>query len=492
MNSKYILTCLTAIILTGFAFSQTITPVASFGTNPGALNMYTYVPSGISGAAPLVVALHGCTENASTYATQTGWNKLANLHKFYVVYPEQIAANNSSSCFNWFDTTDITRGLGEALSVKQMVDYMSAHYSVDPARIFVTGLSAGAGMTVVMMAAYPDVFSKGAVMAGLPYKASVSALTAYTAMNGGVTKTPAQWGALVRGQNPGYANPFPKMAIFHGTSDLTVNIANATELIKQWTNLNHADQVADSTNTAFQGNTNVVQTIYNDSSNNAVVLCYKITGMPHGIAVDTGACPRQGGATGTYALKETNFHSTYWAADFFNILLGPYSVTGAIQVVPSANNITYSVPLHSGSVYAWSVPFGAKILSGQGTNSINVKFGTTSGFVQVTETPATGCKYDPAKVYVTVTLSTGVDAPQQTAERIFYNQTANKIESIQLDLNELKSMLVYNVMGQEMKMSYTVQENNIAFSSPLAPGIYIVRMNVAGKLFTIKILTAAR
>jgi len=77
-------------------------PVSSFGTNPGALNMYSYVPIGISGAAPLVVAMHGCTQNAVTIATEAGWNTLADRHKFYVVYPEQIAANNSSNCFNWF------------------------------------------------------------------------------------------------------------------------------------------------------------------------------------------------------------------------------------------------------------------------------------------------------------------------------------------------------------------------------------------------------
>ncbi len=487
MRSNYFLAVLFSLFLNLAASSQAITPVASFGTNPGALNMYTYVAAGISGPAPLVVAMHGCTQNASTFATQSGWNKLANLHKFYVVYPEQIAANNSSTCFNWFDTTDITRGMGEALSVKQMVDYMSAHYSIDPTRIFVTGLSAGAGMTVVMMATYPDVFSKGAVMAGLPYKASVSSLTAFTAMNGGVSKTPAQWGALVRAQNPGSTNPYPKMAIFHGTSDLTVNIANATELIKQWTNLNHADQVADSTNSAFQGNTNVVQTIYNDSSNNPAVIYYKITGMPHGIAVDTGACPRQGGAVGTYALLETNFHSTYWAADFFNIIPGPYSVTGAIQVVPSANNITYSVPLHSGSVYTWSVPFGASILSGQGSNSISVKFGSTSGFVQVTETPAAGCKDDPAKLYVTVSLASGVSTRKTGEGKLFYNQAENSIRSAEIDLTALKSLIVYNATGQEIKHSYTIQGNKIVFDNLFAEGIYIVRMRTAESQYVLKI-----
>src|ERR1035437_4007119 len=126
--------------------------VSSFGTNPGNLNMYSYAPTGISSAAPLVVAMHGCTQNAVTFAAQSDWDKLADNHKFYVVYPEQKSANNSNTCFNWFQSGDQDRGQGEVLSIKQMVDYMKAHYTIDTTKIFVTGLSAGACMTNVMLA----------------------------------------------------------------------------------------------------------------------------------------------------------------------------------------------------------------------------------------------------------------------------------------------------------------------------------------------------
>jgi len=381
-----------------------LTPVLSFGSNPGSLNMYTYVPSGMSGAVPLVLALHGCTQTAALYATQSGWNKLANRHKFIVVYPEQVTANNSNKCFNWFDATDQTRDQGEALSIKQMVDYMKLHYAIDTTKIFVTGLSAGAGMTSVMLATYPEIFNKGAIMAGLPYKASSSSLTAYNAMSGFVTNTAPAWGDLVRNENPSYTGPFPHVAIFHGTSDLTVNINNATELIKQWTNVNNADQTADATNNSFDGNTSVSQTIYNNTSSNPVVYYYKITGMGHGIALDTGSCPRQGGATATYAIEE-NFHSTYWAAYFFGILANPYSVSGPIQVNENAGNITYSVVNTSGSTYTWTIPAGATIVSGQGTNSIVVNFGVSSGFVSVQETTSASCKNDIASLYVKITFS---------------------------------------------------------------------------------------
>ncbi len=476
MKKNYLLVLAVVFLINTVLYSQAITQVTSFGTNPGALNMYTYVPSGISGKAPLVVALHGCTESANLYSTQTGWNKIANAHKFYVVYPEQISANNSSLCFNWFDTTDASRNVGEALSVKQMVDYMKAHYSIDTTEIFVTGLSAGAAMTAVMMATYPDIFVKGAIMAGLPYKAATSISTAFNAQNGYVTMTPAQWGALVRGQNPGYKGNYPKAMICQGTSDLTVSPTNAAELMKQWTNLNHADQTVDSTNSAFQGNSNVIQTIYNDSNGNPAVYIYRITGMGHGIAVDTGSCPRKGGATATYALEETNFHSTYWAADFFNLIPNPYVITGAISVSVSATGQVYSVPNTTGSTYTWTVPAGATIASGQGTNSITVNFGTHSGDVSITETEKGGCKNDPAVLYVTVGVSTSISDITQPESRMYYNQNENSIHTENIPAAALRTLHIYNLLGQDCTPVYSVNGTTLVLDKKLPSSIYIISL----------------
>jgi poly(hydroxyalkanoate) depolymerase family esterase len=487
MKKNYSLLIFFLFLIKASLFSQ-ITTITGFGTNPGALNMYAYVPTGITGSAPLVVAMHGCTENANMYATQTGWNKLADLHKFYVIYPEQVSANNSSLCFNWFDTTDASRNVGEALSVKQMVDYMKAHYSINASEVYVTGLSAGAAMTAVMMATYPDVFSKGAIMAGVPYKAATSALTAYNAMNGLVTMTPAQWGALVKTQNPSYSGAYPKAMICQGTADFVVSPTNATELVKQWTFMNHADQTADSTNNAFQGNANVVLSIYNDSNSNPAVYLYKITGMPHGIAVDTGACPRQGGATGTYAIEETNFHSTYWAADFFQLIPGPYSITGSISVSKSASGIVYSVPVTSGSTYTWTVPAGATIASGQGTNSIIVNFGTHSGYISVTETMKNGCENDPAQLYVTVSTSTGIAELNSPVGRVYYNSTENSIHTENIPASAFKSLRMYNLLGQDCTPSYSVQGNTLYLQKHLSNGMYIISLQDESSRYTGKIV----
>src|SRR5262249_52300355 len=106
--------------------AASLTEVTGFGSNPGNLRMWEFVPPGLPTGAPLVVALHGCTESADLYATETGWNELAGRFGFAVAYPEQKSANNFSLCFDWFQVEDIARGQGEALSIAQMVDAMVA------------------------------------------------------------------------------------------------------------------------------------------------------------------------------------------------------------------------------------------------------------------------------------------------------------------------------------------------------------------------------
>lgn len=315
---KNVLHLLVGLIFIPLMSQAQLVRVTSFGSNPGNLAMYRYVPSGITGNAPVVVALHGCTQDATSYANESGWNALADQYKFYVVYAEQNSGNNSSKCFNWFENGDINRGQGEARSIKSMVDYMKSNYSVDNSKVFVTGFSAGGAMTTVMLATYPDVFSGGAVNAGVSYKAATSLTTAFSAMNGNVNKTPQQWGNLVRAQLTSFSGTYPKVAIFHGTSDFTVRNQNLGEITEQWTNVHGADATADATNSSFNGNSNVTQKKYNNSNGETVVITYDINGMGHVIAVDPGTGATQGGQTGAYA-NDQNFYSSYWAAEFWGI-----------------------------------------------------------------------------------------------------------------------------------------------------------------------------
>src|SRR5262245_56071785 len=91
------------------AEAATLQQLTSFGSNPGNLSMFVYRPDGLPSHAPLVVALHGCTQNANAYYTNSGWTKYADAWKFALVFPEQKSANQSLSCFNWYTNGDIQR-----------------------------------------------------------------------------------------------------------------------------------------------------------------------------------------------------------------------------------------------------------------------------------------------------------------------------------------------------------------------------------------------
>lgn len=133
--------------------------VTGFGSNPGNLKMFAYAPERLAPKPALVVVLHGCTQTAAGYDIGSGWSKLAQRYGFVLVMPEQKRANNGNTCFNWFASDDISRDSGEALSIRQMVEHAATAHGVDPARIYITGLSAGGAMTSVMLATYPEVFA---------------------------------------------------------------------------------------------------------------------------------------------------------------------------------------------------------------------------------------------------------------------------------------------------------------------------------------------
>ncbi|MFI1566279.1 PHB depolymerase family esterase [Streptomyces sp. NPDC020490] len=272
--------------------------VTGFGSDPGALRMFRYVPAGLPAGRPVVVALHGCTQDAAGYGTGSGWLQLADRWGFSVVLPQQRSANNASNCFDWFQSGDIARGQGEAASIAQMVDRQLADVSGDAGRVYVTGLSAGGAMTAVMMAAYPEKFAAGGIAAGLPYGCAQAAGSPYVCMYVGATQTPQQWGDRVRAARPGYGGPWPTLTVFQGTADYTVKPVNMTDLMRQWTNVHGADQTADVSDTVA----GYPHQVFRDPAGAVAVETYSITGMGHGQPVDPGSGGEQCGTAGAYLL----------------------------------------------------------------------------------------------------------------------------------------------------------------------------------------------
>jgi len=290
--------------------------VANFGANPGALTMYVHRPASLSANAPVVVALHGCTQSAQIYADNSGLNTFADRHGFLVVYAETTTANNASRCFNWFQTGDIRRGQGEAASIRQMVAHATAAYGTDPARARVTGLSAGGAMTSVMLAAYPEVFAAGAVVAGIPYGCGVDVVSAFSCMSPGTDRTPAAWAQAVRDAHPGFAGPWPRVAIWHGDNDPTVVPRNADELRDQWTAVHGIGQTPDRTSTLGPNNTR--RSEYVSAGGQTAVEVNKVPGIGHGTPVAPGSGPEQCGATGTQHFI-ASICSSYWITRFFGL-----------------------------------------------------------------------------------------------------------------------------------------------------------------------------
>lgn len=293
--------------------AQALTEVTGFGSNPGNLKMFKYVPSGLPANAPLVVALHGCAQSAAAYDAETGWEALANRWKFALLLPQQQSGNNSSSCFNWFEAGDIARGSGEALSIKQMVDRMRSDHATDAARSYVTGLSAGGGMTAVMLATYPDVFAGGAIVAGIPYNCGTGVSAAFSCMNPGSDFTPAQWGNKVRAASS-HSGPWPIVSIWHGDADTTVRPVNLTESMEQWTNVHGIDQTADLQDTLG----GYPHKVYKDAAGVPKVETVLITGMGHGTPVDPGTGETQCGTAGAYIL-DVNLCSSYYIGRFWGL-----------------------------------------------------------------------------------------------------------------------------------------------------------------------------
>ncbi len=281
-----------------FLARSTLVEVTGFGTNPGALGMFVYVPATLAPTnLGVVVAMHGCLLSAEAYQA-AGWNELAEQRGFLVVYPQTTKSNK---CFGWFDQQQNRRDFGEALSLKQMVDWVKAVYGVQ--RAFVTGLSAGGAMTQLLLATYPDVFSGGASMAGVAYGCSFLCAGMATEL------TAQQWGDLARSAGPSPAAAAPKVMIWQGTADTVVLDVNAPQSVRQWASVNGISETPSTTRA--EGAATVRQ--YTDSQNQVRVEWWHIEGMGHGTPVAAG-CGQP-----TWYTFDVGLCSSKKAADFFGL-----------------------------------------------------------------------------------------------------------------------------------------------------------------------------
>jgi poly(hydroxyalkanoate) depolymerase family esterase len=179
---------------------------------------------------PLIVMLHGCKQDPVTFSSGTRMNDLADQQGFLVLYPEQRRLANVYRCWNWFDTSAQRAG-GEAALIAGMVREVIATYRVDPARVYIAGLSAGGAMTSIMASCYGDLFAACAVHSGLMYRAAESVSEASKAMKHGSRASPENTARQALAQKE-FA--FVPVMVIHGNKDGTVNPVNADQVVEQF------------------------------------------------------------------------------------------------------------------------------------------------------------------------------------------------------------------------------------------------------------------
>ncbi|MEP6483344.1 MAG: PHB depolymerase family esterase [Rudaea sp.] len=201
---------------------------ASFEPSATTLAYKIFLPSRYSASStpvPLIVMLHGCTQDPDDFALGTRMNILAEKHGFIVAYPMQTSRANSSKCWNWFRPEDQHRDRGEPQQIAGVVRDLIAHYRIDPARIYVAGMSAGAAMAVIMGRTYPELFAAVAAHSGLPFRSANNVISALGVMK----NSQMDQSQFTRGHEP---LNVPTI-VFHGDRDATVNHANANHLVAQ-------------------------------------------------------------------------------------------------------------------------------------------------------------------------------------------------------------------------------------------------------------------
>jgi acetylxylan esterase len=223
--------------------TQALREVTGFGANPTNLRMFLYVPQHVRPHPAIVVAVHYCGGSGPAFFNGTEFASLADIYGFIVIYPS-VTRTVPNGCFDVSTPgAFLHNGNTDPAGIVSMVRYAQAHLGASRHQVFATGISSGAMMTNVLLGDYPDVFAAGSVMSGVAFgcfAAPANVLWNSDCANGLVSKTPQQWGDLVRAAFPGYRGPRPRIQIWHGTADTILFYPNFGEEVKEWTNVLHA------------------------------------------------------------------------------------------------------------------------------------------------------------------------------------------------------------------------------------------------------------
>ncbi|OYW45904.1 MAG: hypothetical protein B7Z08_04870 [Sphingomonadales bacterium 32-68-7] len=191
-------------------------------TPRGALDYLLYAPASAAAPMPLVIMLHGCTQSAEDFARGTRMDERAEERGFIVAYPEQTQAANAQKCWNWFRPGDQAKDRGEPALIAGITRDIIANHNVDPARVYIAGLSAGGAAAAVMAEAYPDLYAAAGIHSGLACGSAQDVISAFAAMKGNGNRRPRQ------------VSRYVPVITFHGDRDTTVHPDNSEQIHGAW------------------------------------------------------------------------------------------------------------------------------------------------------------------------------------------------------------------------------------------------------------------
>jgi len=300
MNKKWVLTVLTVVLSfysnANLAQQKTDSqPIKTkalthFGANPGELTASYYPPQ--SNNRALVVLLHGCVQEGEQLAQQSGLLALAQQQGFGVLIPQQALTNNIKRCFNWYSDDDYRQDSGESLSIKNMISTLAQQFTSD--KTYLIGLSAGGAMAASLLVNYPDMFTAGAVVSGIPFPCADGLITAISCMRNGPSQTSQELVALVNQLQPKQHN-WPRLSVWTGTSDAIVQPDNAKALAQQWATLSNINSPA-----TVQNHQGYSVSAWQNEQQQTQVELITLNDLGHGIMVN----PREknGGEVADYLL----------------------------------------------------------------------------------------------------------------------------------------------------------------------------------------------
>jgi len=252
----------------------------NFGDNPGQLSASYYTPS--SQPSSLVVLLHGCVQDAQQLAINSGLLGLVQTHNVGLLLPQQHDSNNIKRCFNWFSPADTDKDSGETRSIINMIKHYKKLSKAQ--NVYIVGLSAGGAMTSNLLIHYPQLFSAGAIIAGVPYPCANNLIKAIACMRSG----PSGSVNKLLDSIPSTTNKWPPLSVWTGLDDKIVSPNNAYALAKQWQLLSAAGKPK-----VYATHEGYRITIWPDSQQQSQVQLVEIENFGHAIAI----VPQQHGAT---------------------------------------------------------------------------------------------------------------------------------------------------------------------------------------------------